>query len=134
MTRQELYDEIKKTSKDAFILDEMKRLGFWDSSKPQIAKELIEKKVQLQKELNQLSKKIKNPEQAVKEIYKKRMQDALIRRQETKQKALDKEQKAIELRKIKKDNEIGFIGHSFIDNLKNQSYNQSLLEKNNLFI
>ena len=134
MTRQELYDEIKKTSKDAFILDEMKRLGFWDESKPQLAKELIEKKVELQKELNQLSTKIKNPEAVIKEIHKQRMKDALLRREETKEKREKKLLDKKKAREEKKENQIGFIGTSFISDLKEQNLNEELLLVNNLFV
>jgi len=134
MTRQELYDEIKKTSKDAFILDEMKRLGFWDASKPKVAKELIEKKVKLQKELNQLSTKIKNPEAVIKEIHKQRMKDALLHREETKAKRELKIEENQKKREEKRQNEIGFIGTSFISDLKEQDLNRELLAQNNLFV
>jgi retron-type reverse transcriptase len=133
MTRQELYDEIKKTSKDSYILEEMKRLGFWDSSKPKLTRELIEKKTSLQKELNQLSTKIKNPEAVIKEIHKERMADALKRREETKAKREAKEQEAIRRRAEKKENELGFVGHSFLVD-DDASSNQELLNKNNLFL
>ena len=134
MTRQELYDEIKKTSKDSYILSEMKRLGFWDSSKPKVAQELIEKKTALQTELNGLSRKIRNPESVIKEIHKQRMADALARREETKAKREKQEQEKLAKRKEKKEKEIGFLGHSFIGDLKEQESNQELLTANNLFL
>jgi retron-type reverse transcriptase len=134
MTRQELYDEIKKTSKDSYILSEMKRLGFWDSAKPKVAQELIEKKTALQTELNGLSKKIKNPESVIKEIHKQRMADALLRREETKAKREKKEQENLAKRKEKKEHEIGFLGSSFMLDLKEQESNQELLNENNLFL
>ena len=134
MTRQELYDEIKKTSKDTFILKEMKRLGFWDNSKPKVAQELIEKKTKLQTELNQLSTKIRNPEAVIKDIHKQRMADALVRREETKVKREAKEQEAIKNRQAKRENEIGFIGGSFMDDLNTKESNEELLKSNNLFL
>lgn len=133
MTRQELYDKIKLTSKDSFILEEMKRLGFWDSNKPKLAKEMIEQKVALQKELNTFSKKIKDPKSALKDIHKQRMKEAMDRREETK-KAREKKQENIkQQREIKKDNEVGFIGYSFIKDLNNKTSNNELLKQNNLF-
>lgn len=134
MTRQELYDEIKKTSKDSYILSEMKRLGFWNNSKPKVATELIEKKTKLQQELNQLSTKIKNPEAVIKDIHKQRMADALVRREETKAKREAKEQEAIKNRREKKENNIGFIGGSFISDINEQEANTELLKSNNLFL
>ena len=134
MTRQELYDEIKKTSKDTYILSEMKRLGFWDSNKPKVAQELIEKKTALQQELNALSTKIKNPESVIKEIHKERMADAMLRREETKAKkeALVQEKQAE--REAKKKNELGFVGHAFMAELSDQDSNQTLLNENKLFL
>jgi retron-type reverse transcriptase len=134
MSRQELYDEIKKSSKDAFILDEMQRLGFWDESKPKIAKELIEKKVELEKSLNQLSKKIKNPETALKEIHQQRMRDALLRREETRAKREERRLDKQRRREEKKANCIGFLGNSFVHKLKEEISNQELLNANNLFL
>lgn len=134
MTRQELYDEIKKTSKDSYILSEMKRLGYWDSSKPQVAQELIEKKVALQKELNGLSRKIKNPETVIKEIHKQRMKEALERREETKAKREAKAQEKLAQRETRKKSEIGFLGHAFLKDLNEQESNQELLNANNLFL
>ncbi len=134
MTRQELYDEIKKTSKDSYILSEMKRLGYWDSSKPKVAQELIEKKVALQKELNGLSAKIKNPETVLKEIHKQRMKEALERREETKAKREAKVQEKLAQKEAKKKSEIGFLGHAFMADLNKQESNQELLNANNLFL
>ena len=134
MTRQELYDEIKKTSKDTFILNEMKRLGFWDESKPKITKELIEKKVALEKELNQLSMKIRNPEAVIKEIHKQRMKDALLRREETKAKREERLLEKHKQRNEKKEKEVGFIGTAFISDLKKDNSNEELLLVNNLFL
>ena len=134
MTRQELYDEIKKTSKDSYILEEMKRLGYWDSSKPKVAQELIEKKTKLQKELNLLSNKIQNPQSVIKEIHKKRMADALQRREDTKAKREEEAKRKAKENQYKKENKIGFIGHSFISDIDKDKTNQELLILNNLFV
>ena len=134
MTRQEVYDEIKKTSKDSYILSEMKRLGYWDSSKPQVAQELIEKKVALQKELNGLSQRIKNPETVIKEIHKQRMKEALERREETKAKREAEQEERKAQREAKKQTQIGFLGYAFMADLNEQESNQELLNANNLFL
>ena len=134
MTRQELYDEIKKSSKDSYILSEMKRLGFWDSSKPKITQEFIEKKTKLQKELNSLSTKIQNPEAVIKEIHKQRMADALLRREETKKRRELKESKKRVQREADKKNHLGFIGHSFLGDINEKDRDEILLKTNNLFL
>ena len=134
MTRQELYDEIKKSSRDGFILKEMKRLGFWDSSKPKVANELIEKKTQIQKELNKLSSNIKDPKSVIKEIHKERMKNALLRREETKAKNEEKRKKREEKKALAKIEDIGFIGTPFIQALKDKNFNEEKLKSYNLFI
>jgi retron-type reverse transcriptase len=134
MTRQELYDEIKKSSKEAFILKEMKELGFWDSSKPQMAQELIERKIELQNELNRLSTKILNPEAVIKEIHKERMKAARLRREETQEKRAQAATKSAAKRAQQKEEAIGFIGHAFITSLARNESNETLLRSNNLFL
>ena len=134
MTRQELYDEIKKTSKDSFILSEMKRLGYWDSDKPKVAVELIEKKVALQKELNALSNKIRNPESVIKEIHKKRMKEALDKREETKAKREAFEIEKKKQREFKKEQEIGFIGKDILPFRDEEICDKDKLLSNNLFV
>ena len=49
LTRQELYDKIRETSKDEYILTEMKRLGFWksDDGKPEIPETIIKRRGEL---------------------------------------------------------------------------------------
>ncbi len=84
LSRQELYDKIKATSKDSYTLSEMKRLGFWSDEKPALAVELIEKKTKLQQEINRISKEITDPKAALKAIHQQRMKAARQRRIETK--------------------------------------------------
>ena len=52
--RQQIYDRIRETSKDEFILEEMKRLGFWGrgSNTPSFPEEMIKKEGELQRERN----------------------------------------------------------------------------------
>ena len=44
--RQQLYDQIRQSSKDEFILEEMKRLGFWNKrgDAPTVPEQLIKRK------------------------------------------------------------------------------------------
>jgi retron-type reverse transcriptase len=118
MTRQELYDKIKKSSKDAFIYEDMVKSGFWEGEKPQLPKDLSEKEIEIKRELKSLSMKIKEPKNALKEIHKKRMEEALKRREETRQKRVERDKKRKREREIKKREEIGFIGYSYIKALQ----------------
>ena len=55
-TRQELYDRIRQTSKEEFILEEMIRYGFWPAQGeiPQDPADEIRRRGELQRELNTL--------------------------------------------------------------------------------
>ncbi len=59
MNRQEIYDRVKKSTKDAVILEEMKKYGFWDQEEGQasLPEELIAREAQLSKELYDLLEK-----------------------------------------------------------------------------
>ena len=90
LTRQELYDRIRETSKDAYILAEMKRLGFWprDNDKPSPAEEAITRQAELEKELRDLTEKLRvveDPEAALKAMRKQRMLDSRLAQEENRQ-------------------------------------------------
>lgn len=90
LTRQQLYQRIRETSKDEYILSEMKRLGFWpeDSDKPSLAEEFINEKSEISKKLRELGQKqglYSDPEAALKELHKQRKKQALERREQKRQ-------------------------------------------------
>lgn len=67
LTRQEIYDQIKASSKEEFILKEMQRLGYWTKAEqPSLATNFIQQKAQLQTQLSQLSQQIRDPQAALK--------------------------------------------------------------------
>ena len=121
LSRQELYDKIKETSKDAYILSEMKRLGYWkEGEKPTIAEDLVKRRAELQTEINQLSRQIKNPQEALKAIHKQRMADARQRRVDTKIKhELRRYQRATDWYQ-KKQNNIEYLGNACVLTHKNK--------------
>ncbi|BCE03822.1 reverse transcriptase family protein [Marinicellulosiphila megalodicopiae] len=89
LTRQQLYDLIRQSSKDEYILKEMIRLGFWNEStgKPSLTKEFIERKGELEKQYSQLLKihhKYQSTESLLKAFHKERKEKALLHREETK--------------------------------------------------
>lgn len=90
LTRQQIYDRIRTSSKDSYILEEMKRLGFWEASdSPSLPEILIKREAELNKELQELiakDRKYGNAEKMLKEMRKERMKKAREKRNETKQK------------------------------------------------
>jgi len=136
LSRQELYDKIRETSKDEYILSEMKRLGFWaESDMPSESKNLIERRGELQRKLRDLLHKkalFANPEAALNAMRKERMAEALKNREETrKRKADERYQKSLAWHK-KQSSEITWLGEGVSLGLENQETTTDLLEKRSL--
>ena len=122
LSRQELYDKIKETSKDEYILSEMQRLGYWkEGDKPSVAAKLINRKAELQTEISQLSREIKDPKEALKAIHKQRMAEARQRRVDTKVKhELKRYNRATNWYK-RKQNNIDYLGNACVISHKNHN-------------
>ncbi len=89
LTRQQLYDRIRESSKDEVILEEMIRLGFWPpgADQPDLPADLIRRRADLQREVTDLHRQEalwRDSEAALKEMHKRRKKAALQRRAETK--------------------------------------------------
>ncbi len=98
LTRQQLYDKIRASSKDEYILAEMKRLGFWPDQEgmPSLPEQLIKEEGELTRELRELAakqRKFGNQEQMLKEIRRERMAESRRKQLETKER---KKQERIE--------------------------------------
>ena len=136
-TRQEIYDRIRETSRDEFILEEMKRLGFWqrNSNTPSLPEEMIKKEGELQRELNTLlqeKQKYSNKEQVLKEMRQKRMAAAKEKRKATKER---KEQERIQKAAAwaeKKEKDIVFLGKEVSGGLNIDEGNHVLLQSKGL--
>ena len=89
-TRQEIYDRIRESSTDEFILDEMIRLGFWqrDSGMPEDPADDVRRQEELQRQLRALTKQnvqFGNAEKLRKAARKERMEESRRKRQEKKE-------------------------------------------------
>ncbi|GLK54079.1 hypothetical protein JOD31_001246 [Methylopila capsulata] len=89
LTRQQLYDRIRESSKDEVILEEMIRLGFWprNANKPDVPEALIRRRGEIDRELAALhaqEARWRDPDAALKEMHKRRKKAAMERRKETK--------------------------------------------------
>jgi len=136
-TRQQIYDRIRETSKDEFILEEMKRLGFWakSSDTPNLPEELIKKDGELQRELQALlqeKQRYNNKEQVLKDMRRQRMAAAKEKRKATKEK---REQERIQKAAAwaeKKEKDIVFLGKEVSGGLNNEEGNHVLLRSKGL--
>ena len=114
MTRQEIYDRIRETgSKDAYVLAEMKRLGFWDAEQPAVDTQLIEQEAALQKQLNELYDKqnrYNNRQAMLAEMRKNRMAAARQRREETKQRREAARQQRADAWRQRQESQLTYLG------------------------
>ncbi len=114
-TRQQLYDRIRESSKDEVILEEMVRLGYWPAEKdqPNVPGELIKRRGELERELRDLlakQRRYADPQAAVKEMHKKRMTEALERREQTRIKhETERHEKALAWHKLRNE-QIVYLG------------------------
>jgi RNA-directed DNA polymerase len=90
LTREQLYERIRGSSKQEVVLEEMQRLGFWprDTAQPTVEAQLIRREGELQTALRDLGDElrgIEDRETALKAMRKERMARARERREETRQ-------------------------------------------------
>lgn len=134
LTRQQIYDRIRESSKDEYILEEMKRLGFWkkNESTPSIPELLIKKESSLQKELNALvaeKQKYHNREALLKEMRMKRMEESKQKREENKKKKEKERFDKAEAWRIKQETEIYYLGEEVSAGLHFTENNYDLLRQ-----
>lgn len=88
-TREQLYERLRSESKDALVLSEMQRLGFWPAreGQPDVAADLLQRESALMQQLDGLRTQlgqVANRETALRELRRERMAQARARREETK--------------------------------------------------
>jgi retron-type reverse transcriptase len=137
LTRQQIYDRIRETSKDDYVLVEMKRLGFWGKKEgePGVPELLIKKEVVLQQELNKLleeKKRFQNKEAALKEMRMKRMMEAKGKREVTKKKREQQRYEKAQAWQNKKATEIIYLGEDVSVGLNHTENNNEALLKHQL--
>jgi hypothetical protein len=135
--RQELYDRIRASSKDEVILEEMKRLGFWpnDSERPNLSETLIQRKGELERELNQLVKKQQlyaDPEAAMKAMRKQRMAESKQRQKENRERRItERHEKALRWHE-RRQQQILYLGEGVSAGLDDTRYDTKKLDHHQL--
>lgn len=136
LSRQQIYDRIRATSRDQFILEEMQRLGFWESpAAPHISETLIKREAAIQQELNSLlaqDHKYANREAMMKDMRKARMKAAKEKREQTRQKNKQKRLDKAEHWKQLQQEQIIFLGKEVSGGLNNTNSDAYKLQQFNL--
>jgi len=134
MTRQEIMDRIKELGgRDEFILQEMKRLGFWDVSKgvPQLSESLREQRKSLEGELKEALQQqavYKNKKKMLRDLRQKRMADAKARRVETKERRQRQRAEKAAAWAEAQQQDIGWLGPAVSAGLQQKESNVLQLE------
>jgi len=136
LSRQQIYDRIRATSKDSYILEEMQRLGFWESSAtPSLSEVLIQRELTANQELTNLlaqDRKYQNQEAMLKEMRKARMKLAKEKREVTKQKNKQKREDKADNWKNIQQQQIIYLGEGVSGGLNQTASDLETLRKFNL--
>jgi RNA-directed DNA polymerase len=130
-TRQEIYDRIRESSKDEYILEEMIRLGFWSSNQdlPNDPADEIRRRGELQRELDTLRSQNRrlNDEAALKkEALQQRMAESKRKQQETKERREKERQERAAAWAEKQSHTISYLGADVSQGL---NFTESNLER-----
>ncbi len=136
-TRQELYDRIRESTKEGFILEDMIRLGFWPAQGeiPEDPADEIRRRTELQKELNELrsaTARLSNEQALRKQMLKQRMEEARRKRQETKERRERERLERAQAWKQKKTEDIVYLGEEVSGGLNNKESNEERLQSKGL--
>lgn len=131
--RQEIYDRIRASSKDALILEEMIRLGFWpqEGTLPQDPGDEIRRETELRQKLRALgteSSRLHNVEALRKAAYKLRLAEARQKREETKQRREQQRQERARAWALKRTREIQHLGLGVSSDLGKRQGNRFSLD------
>lgn len=131
-TRQELYDRIRSTSKQEFILEEMIRLGFWSAKGeiPEDPADEIRRIGEISRELQQLrqeSARLFNEKALRKQQLQQRLAESRRKQQETKERRERERQTKAAAWEQRKQQEILYLGEGVSGGLNHTSCNQERL-------
>lgn len=136
-TRQEIYDRIRSSSKDEYILEEMIRLGFWASNQdlPEDPAEDIRRRGEIQRELQTLRQENRrlNDEDALKrEALQQRMAASRQKRQETKERREKERQERAAAWAEQQSRSISYLGAEVSQGLNGTESNLERLQAHRL--
>lgn len=134
LTRQQLYDRIRATSKEEYILEEMVRLGFWpkNDQAPSVPETIIRQEGELRRELSQLiteQQKYRNKQLLLNDMRKARMAKAKAKRAETKKRNEEKRAARAAAWAEEKTQKIVYLGEDVSAGLNKTTSNTEQLQR-----
>jgi RNA-directed DNA polymerase len=136
-TRQELYERIRRTSREEFVLEQMIRLGFWPAKgeMPLDPADEIRRKGEITRELAKLRRentRLHDEEALIKQMRKRRLEESRRKRQETKERRERERIARAENWRAKKEHEIVFLGEQVSGGLNQIASDEERLQSYNL--
>ncbi len=136
-TRQEIYDRIRESSKDEYILAEMIRLGFWSSNSdvPNDPTAEIQRRGEILRELDTLrteNRRLHNEEALKKAALQQRMAAARQKRQETKERREKERQERATAWATQQSQTISYLGAKVSQGLNFTTSNLERLQADRL--
>jgi retron-type reverse transcriptase len=137
-TRQEIYDRIRETSKEEFILEDMLRLGFWpppglaDAKPPEDPAAELRRRKELQRELEtlrQTERRLYNEEAMLKELRRRRLLESREKRKETKLRRERERKERAAAWQQRKAGEILFLGEGVSGGLSEREGDEARLRR-----
>lgn len=131
-TRQELYDRIRQTSKQEFILEEMIRLGFWQEAGqiPEDPADEIRRQGEIRRELQQLRQenaRLFNEKKLRQEALKQRLAESKQKQRETKERRERERIERAQAWQQTKEQEIVYLGEGVSGGLNYTDCNEERL-------
>ncbi|TYA92374.1 reverse transcriptase family protein [Seonamhaeicola marinus] len=135
--RQEIYDKIKGSSKQEYILSEMKRLGFWNEGDVdfEAANAYFKEEAELSKKLQELLKEkriVGDPDAFIARKHKERKLASKQSQKETKERREKERLEKAKRWKAIKEKDIIYLGTSYSNNLNKKISNVEKLRSQNL--
>lgn len=136
-TREELYERIRQSSREEFILSDMIRLGFWPTAgeMPHDPADEIRRRGELERQLSELreqNRKLHNEQALLKELRKKRLLESKQKQKETKERHARERQERAENWQQRKTKEILYLGSGVSGGLNFTEGNEARLQQYSL--
>lgn len=136
-TREELWEQIRTSGgRDAFILEQMIRLGFWkEPTTPDDPASEIRRSAEIREELGKLrqqNRKLYDEQALLKELRKKRLAESRQKQKETKERRERERQERATAWQKKKESEIVYLGAEVSAGLSKFESNEERLKSLNL--
>ena len=136
-TRQEIYDRIRESSKDEYILEEMIRLGFWSGNQelPNDPTDEIRRRGEIQRELDTLrseNRRLSDEAALKKAALQQRMAESKRKQQETKERRERARQERAAAWAEKQSHTISYLGAEVSQGLNFTESNLARLQADQL--